>query len=126
MSQLQLVENNDGGVTYRLIDNPNYPADPNPKVLEYSTDISEQLYTSFTEVGAGKGAYTIDANVGANGRVYKFVGNGKGNYDAVKRLVAPEKKQMMGLAFNTALGSKHSTGAELSLSQLDKKFVFPD
>ena len=127
VSQLQLVKNNDvSGVTYRLIDNPNYPADPNPKVLEYSTDISEQLYTSsFTEVGAGKGAYTIDANVGANGRVYKFVGNGKGNYDAVKRLVAPEKKQMMGLAFNTALGSKHSTGAELSLSQLDKNLFSP-
>ncbi len=127
VSQLQLADPNDAtSVTYRIVNNPNFPSDPNPTILEYSIDPNELLYTSsFTEVGSGKGSYVIDTDVGANGRVYKFVGMGKGNYDAVRRLVAPEKKQMMGLAYSTALGKKHSTGIELTLSQLDKNLFSP-
>ncbi|HMQ06478.1 MAG TPA: hypothetical protein PKC30_04205 [Saprospiraceae bacterium] len=74
---------------------------------------------TFSEVGPGKGDYIIDNQAGANGRVYKFVGKGKGTYLPVIRLVAPEKRQMMSLSAS-ARPFEHSTlTTELSLSHFD-------
>ena len=49
-------------------------------------------FLPFSEVGENKGSYVIDQSLAVNGRVYKFVGQNKGNYDPVTKLVPPEKK----------------------------------
>lgn len=61
---------------------------------------SAAYLATFSDVGEGNGAYVIDDKINANGRVYKYVGKGNGNYDPLIRLVAPEQKQMYALRTN--------------------------
>ncbi|MBK8700810.1 MAG: hypothetical protein IPN29_15205 [Saprospiraceae bacterium] len=113
-------------ITYELVKNPNFPVEKNEYYLIYSADAGKELYTSgFTEVGAGKGGYVIDQAVALNGRVYKYVGETKGNYEPLKRLVPPEKKQMMGITVNHQADKNTKLLGELSLSQNDKNLFSP-
>lgn len=108
-----------GQVRYRL--NPIVMiGDPDPFFLDYSADVSEQLYVaSFMEVPAGEGRYIIDDNSLVNGRVYKYVGPGNGIYEPFTSLTPPEKKQI--LSFGAKLRPKDNIniGSELSLSNTD-------
>jgi hypothetical protein len=108
-----------GQVRYRL--NPNVMKDdPDTTFLEYSADVSEQLYVaSFIEVPMGEGRYIIDDNSLVNGRVYKYVGRGNGIYEPFTSLTPPEKKQI--LSFGVKLRPKENIniGSEISLSNTD-------
>lgn len=64
--------------------------------LVYSPEAeNNRVGARFTNVGANNGSYIIDTNEAANGRIYKYVGDGLGNYDPVVVLTAPEKKQLI-------------------------------
>ncbi len=108
-----------GQVRYRR--NPNVMIDdPDTTFLEYSADVSEQLYVaSFIEVPVGEGRYIIDDNSLVNGRVYKYVGKGNGIYEPFTSLIPPEKKQI--LSFGVKLRPKENIniGSEISLSNTD-------
>ena len=74
----------------------------------------------FSNVGRGNGSYIIDGQAGTNGRVYKYVGPGGGNFDPIVELIPPEKKQLItaGLAFHP--NDKSALTLETGLSNMDK------
>lgn len=90
-------------------------------ILTYSTDSTAAIYqANFTDLGIGNGDYSIDEDINANGRVYKYVGPGNGRYSPVIRLIAPESKQMYGLAYSYNYSKNGSINSEISLSNFDK------
>ncbi len=108
-------------IKYELILNPNFPIDKNEYYLQYATKTDIPLYTSFfTETQQGKGSYVIDPSKSLNGRVYKFVGENNGNYDPINKLLPPEQKQMMDLAYSYRFNKNGKIYTDLSLSNLDK------
>jgi len=108
-----------GQVTYRLADNPT-STNPSDLILVYSDNPMDSLVTAaFTEVGAAAGSYIIDSDNVINGRVYKFVGPGLGNYEPILRLTPPEQRRLVSLG-TTYRPTKHLTASgELSLSSID-------
>ena len=71
-----------------------YTIDPETRdsILLYTKDIEEAEVTAvFSEVGASQGDYLIDNEAGANGRVYKYVGQGMGNYLPLSNLLHLKK-----------------------------------
>ncbi len=89
-------------------------------ILTYSTDSLVAIYqANFTDLGEGNGDYSIDDEVNANGRVYKYVGPGNGRYKPVKRLIAPETKQMYGFSHQLKYSKKGEINTEVSLSNFD-------
>ena len=109
-----------GAILYQLIPNPNFPSDPNPVILQFSTNpFVERFLVFFTELGPGQGSYSIDPSVGANGRVYRYVGPGNGRYEPIVELIPPEKRQMItgGLAYKISENVKFKS--ELAFSNLD-------
>ncbi len=88
--------------------------------LIYSTNPDSALYlASFAEVTFGDGGYIIDTDVNANGRVYKYVGEGNGNYVPSIKIITPKKNQIisLGAAFRPSKNTLIET--ELSLSSND-------
>lgn len=109
-----------GAILYQIIPNPDFPADPNPVILQFSTDpLAERFLVFFTELGQGEGSYDIDPAVGVNGRVYKYVGARNGRYEPIIELIPPEKKQMItgGVRYHIAENLKLSS--ELAFSNFD-------
>ncbi len=89
-------------------------------VFVYTSSNLNELYTiQFTEVGSGKGNYRILEYV-AQGRVYEWVGDGLGSYIPYILLTAPNKKQLVSITGEGALGSNGRVYFESSFSQLDK------
>jgi hypothetical protein len=110
-------ENN---VTYAWITNANQAVDGVPMILAFSTDQSKDLVTaSFTDLGAGKGSYDLDTRQGLNGRIYQYVGKGKGRYEPLIELIPPEKKQMATLGGSFRINNKSEVRSEVSYSFLD-------
>ena len=108
-----------GRVTYERLENLTTP-DPFDFILEYSTNTSEPLYTAiFSEVEIGQGDYSIDDEIGANGRVYKYVGEGMGTYLPTIRIVPPEQKQMLTSRIEYDLGEDAQIYSELAWTNLD-------
>ena len=90
-------------------------------ILKYSTDSTIAIYqASFSDLGEGNGDYAIDEEANANGRVYTYVGEGNGRYKPVKRLIAPETKQMYGFSHQLKYSKNGQVSTELSLSNFDK------
>lgn len=108
-----------GQVRYLL--NPDVmTGDSVPFFLEYSADLSEQLYVaSFMEVPEGEGRYIIDDNSLVNGRVYKYVGPGNGIYEPFTSLTPPEKKQILSFGAKLRPNENINIGSEISLSNTD-------
>ncbi len=93
-------------------------------IFIYSIDPSEAFYSvSFSYVGENKGDYLLSRNA-ANGKVYAWIApqNGlkMGNFRPVRLLVAPNKKQMLTLGGDIALGKRTSTFTELALTNNDR------
>ncbi len=108
-----------GRVTYVKIDKPTTP-DPADFILEYSTDINSPLFTAiFSEVEGGNGDYIIDNDIGANGRVYKYIGEGLGTYLPTIRIVPPEQKQILTSRIEYQITDKASVYGELGWTNLD-------
>ena len=108
-----------GRVTYIQLDNPD-TADPTDFILEYSTNIDLPLFTAiFSEVVGGNGDYIIDDSIGANGRVYKYVGEGMGTYLPTIRIVPPEQKQMLTSRIEYQISDNATVYGELGWTNLD-------
>lgn len=106
-------------VTYIKLQNPN-STDPNDTILQYSTDSSLPLFTAiFSEVEGGNGDYIIDSEIGANGRVYKYIGPGMGTYLPTIRIVPPEQKQMLTSRIEYQISKNASIYGELGWTNLD-------
>ena len=89
-------------------------------ILVYSKERVDGVVTAvFSELGQGRGDYIIDSEAGANGRVYKYVGEGEGIYLPVVQLIAPEKRQMMSLGGDINLSKATLVSGEVSLSNFD-------
>ena len=87
---------------------------------EYSTSPDSANYlVSYSNVGANNGSYIIDTQSTANGRVYKYVGENLGSFEPIKRLVAPQKKQIMTFASQYKATEQRIIKAELAVSQTD-------
>ncbi len=85
---------------------------------EFSTNKDDELYqVSFTFFGTAKGDYRIQQTTN-NGRVFEFVGQGLGDYQAVRRLPAPEKTQVFSTNAEYAL-ENGVIGVDASISNND-------
>ncbi|GLR16726.1 hypothetical protein GCM10007940_13410 [Portibacter lacus] len=80
---------------------------------------SAKYQASFSDVGEKAGSYAINTAINANGRVYKFVGPGQGNYEPFIRLVAPEQKQMYALKGTYSFNKNARANMELGMSYFD-------
>lgn len=108
-----------GRVTYCRIDGLS-TTDPSEFILEYSTDTNKPLYTAiFSEVENGVGDYVIDDEIGANGRVYKYVGQGMGTYLPTIRIIPPEQKQMLSSRLEYDIAKDAQIYSELAWTNLD-------
>ncbi len=92
-------------------------------IYSHSTDPSNAFYrVYFSFMGQGKGNYKPDFG-NANGRVYRWVApeNGipQGSYEPVKRLVAPQKRQMFTTGISRQLGKGTLVKADYALSNTD-------
>ena len=106
-------------IKYRLNTNV-LPDDTTAFFLEFSSDINEDLYVaSFSEVSQGNGRYVIDETNLINGRVYRYVGPGNGNYEPFTTITPPEKKQMMSISGAFRPKENITIGTEVSLSNND-------
>ena len=94
--------------------------------LEYSVDPTVAQYQAiFTDVGDSQGSYNIDDENNLNGRVYKYVGPNQGRYLPVRKLIPPERKQMISLADAFKYHKNGQLNAEISMSNFDQN-LFSD
>ena len=85
---------------------------------QFSTDQNAELYqVSFTYFGENLGDYVLQQSTN-NGRVFEFVGEGLGNYKAVRKLPAPQKTQVFSLNTEYEL-NRGKIGGDFSLSNYD-------
>ena len=89
-------------------------------VLVFTNNPDSAFYqASFSDVGTANGSYIIDQSVNANGRVYKYVGVGNGNYEPYIRLVAPEQRQMYAIRSEYRFNKESKGIFELGVSHFD-------
>lgn len=92
-------------------------------IFIHSTDTSAHYRLGFTYVGKGNGNYIQTAG-NANGRVYKWVApeNGikQGDFEPIRKLIAPIKKTLIAGSYNQKISSKTNLNIELALSDYDK------
>lgn len=124
-SGIRSISNQDAtstsNITYEYIANPNVNEDGIAQILTFSSDDTKPLYiAAFSDVGLGSGGYDLDTRQGLNGRVYKYVGKGKGRYDPITQLVAPEKKQMATVGATFRIAPRTELRGEWALTNLDR------
>ncbi len=94
-------------------------------VLVYSTNPDSSKFTAtFTPVGEGKGNYVQVASA-VNGRVYQWVApdnNGilRGGFEPVRKLVPPNKQQMMSLGLHYTILKNTTFFTEVAMSNNDR------
>lgn len=92
-------------------------------IYEYSTDPDSALYiVNFSEVGQGRGDYVIDQTP-VNGRIYKYVGKGIGDYLPIRFLPVPNKREMMVTGSRWHMDENTVIFSEFSLSNKDVNLV---
>ena len=115
------VDGISSNITYEVIPNPNAVIEGVPYILQFSQNPSASLVTSvFSDFGQGNGSYAVDLGQGLNGRVYRYVGKGKGRYEPMVELVPPEKRQLGTLGATFRIGKKSDIRSELTFSNVDK------
>jgi len=108
----------DNQVMYALIDTMGYDS-----VLVFSVNPDSALYSSiFSMVGENNGNYVFDKFT-AVGRVYKWVapiaGVRQGNYEPVRIVITPKKRQMVTAGAEINLGKQFQLFSEVSYSNND-------
>jgi hypothetical protein len=93
-------------------------------VFVYSTNADSAFYRlGFSYVGSGNGNYILTKS-SANGRVFQWVapiGNQpQGEYEPVKLLIAPQKKQMYTLGVDYAIGKTTMISVEGALTNYNR------
>lgn len=90
-------------------------------ILEFSPEDSTNVFGAiFSNFGIENGNYEIDPLARANGRVYKYVGEGQGSYRPEIPLTAPEKKQMASLSAKYKVTDSTVIYLESAMSNYDK------
>ncbi len=107
-------------IKYRVADTLGYK-----NVLIYAeNDLNAKYSASFAFVGNGNGDYILDTEKGVNGRIFKWIqpenGISKGNYSAIKRLIAPTIQQMATINVQTTLTKNMNLSGEIGISRFDK------
>jgi len=74
---------------------------------------------TFSEVGDGRGDYSIIQNLG-NGKAFLYVGSGAGNYLPIRQVVLPNLRSMSRGSVILTPGKGHEIEAEIASSRLDK------
>ena len=93
----------------------------NNGILNYTAeDTTDVVGAVFSNFGNANGSYIIDTETKANGRVYKYVGEGQGSYLPQIPLVAPEKRQMTSLNAKYSLSDSTYVFIETAMSNNDK------
>ena len=92
-------------------------------VYVYSTDsLKANNRLGFSYVGGNSGNY-IRVQSGANGRIFEWVapqdGILQGNYEPVKLLITPKKKQMMSFGGETIIKERNKINFEAALTNND-------
>lgn len=93
------------------------------KIFKHSVNPTSSFFqVNFTYIGDGKGNYIPDYG-GTNGRVFRWVApiNGKlsGNYEPVRVLVTPKRKQLATISIEKELSNKGSVSSEVAFSRND-------
>ncbi|MBI1226294.1 MAG: hypothetical protein GC192_13755 [Bacteroidetes bacterium] len=98
-----------------------------PNVLIFSTNQQLAKYAAgFSLVGQGNGNYILDTETAANGRVYRWVapdsitGQPQGQYEPIRRLVAPNRQQLYTAGGEFSPSAKTKVRAEVALSNFDQ------
>jgi hypothetical protein len=91
-------------------------------------DSTRKVYNvRFTNVGTGQGSYNLSTKFpNANGRVYEYVGEGKGNYAPVRVLPTPIQKQLATVGASYRLDSTSTVFVDLASSDLDLNRFSPE
>ncbi|WP_139920093.1 hypothetical protein [Hymenobacter sp. DG01] len=93
-------------------------------------DTTRAVYNvRFTNVGAGQGSYNLGTSpedARANGRVYQFVGRGRGAYEPIRVLPTPLQKQLMTIGTSYQLDSTATVFVDLAASELDLNRFSPE
>ncbi|MGI4821860.1 MAG: hypothetical protein ACRYFV_11675 [Janthinobacterium lividum] len=91
-------------------------------VYSFPPDSTKNVYTvSFTQVGAGLGDYELSKTYpNTNGRVYEYVGSGRGNYMPVRVLPTPLLKQMVSGGATFQLDPTAAVFVDVASSQLQR------
>ncbi|TGE16263.1 hypothetical protein [Hymenobacter elongatus] len=90
-------------------------------VFTYPPDSTRGVYTvRFTDKGAGLGSYNLSARfTNANGRVYEYVGPGRGRYLDERLLPTPLEKQMISVGVSYRLDSTTTVFVDVASTELD-------
>ncbi|MBI5915298.1 MAG: hypothetical protein HY842_07970 [Bacteroidetes bacterium] len=103
-----------------------------PNVLIFSADQALAKYSAgFSLVGPGNGNYVLDTETPANGRVYRWVapdpatGQPQGEYEPIRRLVAPNRQQLYTAGGEWSPSAKTKLRAEVGLSNFDQNRLSP-
>lgn len=93
------------------------------EVFEYSEDPDEELYqVSFSLVGPNLGNY-VKSDVQVNGKIFVYIspidGVSQGNYEPVRQLVPPKRKQLYTLNSSYQLKKGGIIGVDLAMSNED-------
>ena len=86
--------------------------------LAGSKDI-KLFQVSFSDVGIARGDYELIQNLG-NGKAFRFVGIGLGNYLPVRQSVLPNLRSMSRASVTLTPGKGHQVETEVAISRLDK------
>ncbi len=114
-------ENLGSSIGYQLVKNENFPQETDEFILKYSASKdSVEVVAVFTEVGINKGNYAINQSVGANGRVYEYVGENLGSYQPIIELIPPEQKRAMSIGGKYRLSPNTEFIGEIALTDFDK------
>ena len=102
------------------------------RVLVFSTNQELAKYSAgFSLVGPGFGNYVLDTETAANGRVYRWVapdpltGQPQGEYEPVRRLVAPNRQQLYTAGGEYHFSKNTTVRAEAGLSNFDQNRLSP-
>ncbi|MBX0290749.1 hypothetical protein K3G63_09890 [Hymenobacter sp. HSC-4F20] len=93
-------------------------------------DTTRAVYNvRFTNVGAGQGSYNLGTSAEdarANGRVYQFVGRGRGSYEPIRVLPTPLQKQLLTVGTSYQLDSTATVFVDVAASDLDLNRFSPE
>jgi hypothetical protein len=95
------------------------------RVFKYSTSPDSAFYRlTFSDLGTDQGSYIL-LNTTANGNVYKYVGQGLGNFEPLKVIPTPKLKQMTVAGVGFDITRSDNIYTEVALSKNDVNLYSP-